>query len=220
MTSPLILCVQHMTLSNELNNLFGKARGAIPITDTNTVDKLVEALEQDKLWLGPRSILEHLPSFRQLIPYIVVRYKDEVIMYYRNKKAGEARLHHMASIGFGGHIELDDLETKWIDGEHDKVYLMGTLLKAATRELQEELLIEISQDAFKIIGVINLAGTTVNDVHTGILMIVNLTERHPLPEVIISDGLERFSYIPINSLKKRSKEFVVEAWTEAILPLL
>src|ERR1700692_1649729 len=58
----------------------------------------------------PRSLAEHDPSFKQLIPYVVMKYCDTVFHYTRGRGAGEKRLRALRSVGIGGHINPADLE--------------------------------------------------------------------------------------------------------------
>src|SRR4051794_16485928 len=56
----------------------------------------------------PRSEVETDPSFKQLIPYVVLRYGDKVFHYCRGGSGTETRLHAKRSVGIGGHIADTD----------------------------------------------------------------------------------------------------------------
>ena len=47
-------------------------------------------------------------QYKQLIPYVVLRYGESVFQYVRGKRSSESRLRAMRSIGLGGHIEPAD----------------------------------------------------------------------------------------------------------------
>lgn len=51
-----------------------------------------------------RPAAEQDPSHKQLIPYCVLRRPDQVFCVQRKAAQTEARLHHLLSIGIGGHI--------------------------------------------------------------------------------------------------------------------
>jgi len=108
----------------------------------------------------PRSEMETDPSFKQLIPYILVRREDRIFRYRRTKRAGESRLHHLYSIGIGGHINLRDENLFSASGE--------ILLEAALRELREEVDVE-SPVELRPIGFINDDETDVGQVHLGLV---------------------------------------------------
>src|SRR5882757_8802237 len=56
----------------------------------------------------PRSQCETDPSFKQLIPYIVLRCGSQIFHYRRGMAGTEKRLQSLRSIGIGGHISTAD----------------------------------------------------------------------------------------------------------------
>src|SRR5690606_38878145 len=98
---------------------------------------LVPILASDRLSYRPRAAMERDPSFKQLIPYVVMQWTDpsdglvRVFTYTRGGGSSESRLHAKRSIGVGGHISREDA-----DGEDDP-YLTGM-----RRELDEEVTIQ------------------------------------------------------------------------------
>ena len=77
-------------------------------------------LNPDNISYRPRSEMEQDPSFKQLIPYVIFRYKTddgetELFQYTRGGGQGERRLHQKRSIGIGGHISSVDAERKDAD---------------------------------------------------------------------------------------------------------
>jgi predicted NUDIX family phosphoesterase len=97
---------------------------------------VLEGEDGQGLWIGPRGILEADQRFRQILPYVVLKVGDKFVKYDRQPSGGEARLHGLASIGFGGHIEAEDVI---FDHQTSRVKLMQTIMQNATRELREEL---------------------------------------------------------------------------------
>src|SRR2546421_706685 len=55
-----------------------------------------------------RAETETDPSYKQLIPYVVLKWQDQLFHYQRGKRATETRLQALRSIGVGGHISADD----------------------------------------------------------------------------------------------------------------
>ena len=78
------------------------------------VDRFLEPiLKSDQLSFQPRSQMETDPSFKQLIPYVLLQWTDEngtikLFTYTRGGGSGEARLHAKRSVGIGGHISRED----------------------------------------------------------------------------------------------------------------
>lgn len=74
-------------------------------------------------------------QFLQLIGYTVIRYNGSILTYSRGKGA-EERLHKKRSIGFGGHIDLEDI----IDAmQQDNPTFLDVLASGIVREIEEEL---------------------------------------------------------------------------------
>lgn len=91
-------------------------------------------------FFGPRDLLEISPVLRQVIPYTVIRWKDKILTYTRTPKGGEQRLHNKISVGFGGHIEINDANPEMTRIAADQRFdLESTLREAAHREVREEI---------------------------------------------------------------------------------
>lgn len=118
--------------------------------------------------------MEQDPSYKQLIPYIILRHEDRIFRYWRTKKAGESRLHHLYSIGIGGHINPQD----------DNLFSQGCVVieEAAQRELKEEVQI-FGLAEFRQIGWINDDESEVGKVHLGLAYEAWLTT----PEVTLNE---------------------------------
>ena len=120
-----------------------------------------------------RAVVEEDPSFKQLIPYCVLRWQGDdgdprYFAYTRGGGQQEARLRAKRSLGIGGHISSTD-------GQHgdDRSYESGM-----RRELDEEVAIAGGYRS-SCVGLINDDATAVGSVHLGILHVLDLE----LPEV-------------------------------------
>ena len=114
-----------------------------------------------------RAAAETDPSWKQIIPYIVLHCAGSVLLYRRGARGGEARLHALHSIGFGGHVASGD-ETLFAGG-------WRTYLDGARRELEEE--VALAPDAIageRIVGVINDDSVEVGRVHFGVVHVCDL----------------------------------------------
>lgn len=114
-----------------------------------------------------RDRAEQDPRFKQIIPYVVLRFRDSVFSYVRGKKASEARLRAMRSIGLGGHIEPVDRSLF-----HSDEALYG---EAARREVEEEVDLR-STHRERVVGLLNDDSTDVGRVHFGIVHVWDLAE--------------------------------------------
>jgi predicted NUDIX family phosphoesterase len=106
----------------------------------------------------PRAEVELDPSWKQLIPYPVLRDGDAWYLMRRTKAGGDARLHDRFSIGVGGHVNPGDDS------------LDGDLSAALRREWHEELVVDFVPD-FRFVGLLNDDTTPVGQVHLGIVYV-------------------------------------------------
>src|SRR5712691_6090651 len=65
-------------------------------------------LDPAHLEYRPRGEAEVDPSFKQLIPYVILRHGGELFHYTRGSGGTETRLRARRSIGIGGHISAED----------------------------------------------------------------------------------------------------------------
>lgn len=150
-----------------------------------------------------RSQAEDDPSFKQIIPYVVLKCRDQVFNYVRGKRASETRLHALRSIGVGGHINPGDASL------FDDAYRTAML-----RELAEEVRIDCSYED-RCLGVINDDGTPVGQVHLGIVHLFELAE----PAVQRREqGLTQAGFDAIADLKEARAQF--ETWSQFVLDVL
>lgn len=149
--------------------ILATAAGGLPQTLGTTSFHSLSAMEAFSafhaagLWIGPRDELEEKPSFRQIIPYVVLRVGNRVVRYTRTSAGGEGRLHGRMSIGLGGHIDLPD-----VISTESCVDLAATLESAAQRELDEELG-DVDCVAKEWVGVLVDNETPVGRVHIGVV---------------------------------------------------
>jgi predicted NUDIX family phosphoesterase len=108
----------------------------------------------------PRDAMEHDPSWKQIIPYLVLRDGDRYFLMRRSRAGGDARLHDAWSIGIGGHLNPGD----------------GGLLGGLRREWDEEL-VAASVPDFRLIGLLNDDTTDVGAVHLGVVYLADADGR-------------------------------------------
>jgi predicted NUDIX family phosphoesterase len=160
---------------------------------------LPRVLAAENLSFLPRGLAERDPTHKQIIPYVVLRWRDQVFCYQRGLGATEKRLHALHSIGVGGHINPVD------QGEGD-VYRRGM-----EREIHEEIHLESTYED-RILGLINDDTTPVGQVHLGIVHVFELAE----PRVRRREAeLQHSGFAPVSALWKRRHEF--ETWSQFVL---
>jgi len=116
----------------------------------------------------PRVQAENDPTYKQIIPYVLLAFESKVLCYVRGKKAGEQRLVAKGSIGIGGHMnETDESLFAW-DEQASRA--------GVEREVNEEIKIDTEfQD--RIVALLNDDTTEVGRVHLGIVHVFDLAEQ-------------------------------------------
>jgi len=102
---------------------------------------------------------EQNSTWKQVIPYVVVRKGDAILLLERTKKQGEARLHGKLSIGVGGHVNP-------VDTEGDPLFA------GMKRELEEELSVS-GPIELRAAGFLNDDSTDVGAVHYGLVAVAD-----------------------------------------------
>ena len=138
------------------------AIGAINGFEADVDRYLGPILESEELSYLPRSAMEVDPSFKQLIPYVVLEWTDasgelHVFAYTRGGGGGEKRLHAKRSIGIGGHISREDADggdayATGMQRELDEEIQLGS----GYRETREGLIYDPSNEVGQVhLGVVH-----------------------------------------------------------------
>ena len=125
-------------------------------------------LSRENNFFFPRAQAENDPTYKQIIPYVLLAFKNKVLYYVRGKKAGEQRLVAKGSIGIGGHMNETDESLFALD---EQAYRTGV-----EREVNEEIKID-TQFEDRIVALLNDDATEVGRVHLGIVHIFHLAEQ-------------------------------------------
>ena len=164
---------------------------------------LPELLQPRHLSYRPRSQVETDPGFKQIVPYVVLKWRDQAFHYTRGKQTTEARLQALRSIGVGGHISA-----------RDHVLFDSPYREAMFREVAEEVFVESAYEE-RCLGLINDDSTPVGQVHLGIVHVFALAE----PKVRRREqGLIRSGFSPLAELHAQRSEF--ETWSQFVLDVL
>lgn len=144
----------------------------------------------------------------QVLPYFVIKWGNKFLTYSRGKST-EVRLTDMRSIGFGGHIDLQDSE--------DISEIEGVIQTAALREFEEELGIVPTDfvNRMHFDHMILDYTNTVGMVHLGLLAIFEVTDEEA--QMIDPDHSE------IKDAKWQTLEDLIasadhyESWSQAMI---
>lgn len=150
----------------------------------------------------PRAAMEADPSFKQIIPYLVLRDRDRYFLMRRTRAGGDARLHDAWSIGVGGHVNPGDRD------------LAGGLLREWTEELVADFVPE-----FRLVGLLNDDTTDVGRVHLGAVYLaeaagrpVAIRETHKLSGAFATPGQVAEVAERLETWSRLAFEFVEDAF--------
>jgi predicted NUDIX family phosphoesterase len=100
----------------------------------------------------PRADAETDETWKQVIPYLLLRDGERIFLMRRTKAGGDARLHDLYSIGVGGHVNPEDEDVE------------GGLKREWAEEIEADF-----EPEFVPIGVLNDDETPVGAVHLGLV---------------------------------------------------
>ena len=173
------------------------------------VDRFLQPiLESDQLTFQPRSQMETDPSFKQLIPYVLLEWTSDegevhLFTYTRGGGSGEARLHAKRSVGIGGHISREDAA-----GGADP-YSTGM-----QRELSEEVVLETDYTETRV-GLIYDPSNDVGKVHLGVVHRFTLHGPHVTSnETDLAEG----GFVTLASLREQMDR--LETWSQLAIKAL
>ena len=148
------------------------------------------------------------PEYKQPIAYIIVSNPDKrVLTYQRAKKDehyGEKRLQGKWSWGVGGHIDDEEINHQ------------NPLHSSLSRELEEEVGLDIDECKLEVLGYINDDSNSVGQVHFGILYLAKTNkEVKPVDPEIVS-----CSFKSLKELEEICQSCDVETWSQIALPVV
>lgn len=172
------------------------------------------------LIFAQRERLESNTSYRQIIPYTVIKNdKGEILTYRRLPASGEARLSGKVSIGFGGHL---DLQPEFANNPPPTLDEM--ILSCLSRELDEELVLDNGEfnhltNNAKYSGYL-VGYTGVNAVHLGVVVEVSSGTLFDNKELTTQDpAIEILGWFKPNDLLEMvaGEKLELEEWSQVIL---
>jgi predicted NUDIX family phosphoesterase len=193
-----------LVIPESVVNEIGKLEGF----ETDVERFLEPILQSDQLSFQPRSEMETDPSYKQLIPYVLLQWTDDegdtkLFTYTRGGGSGESRLHAKRSVGIGGHISREDAA-----GGTDP-YATGM-----QRELTEEVRLESAYSESRD-GLIYDPSNDVGKVHLGIVHRFVL-ER---PEVESNEAdLAEGGFVSVSKLREQMDR--LETWSQLAINAL
>lgn len=165
---------------------------------TNT-DKYLDIIDKHKEFL-PRSVMETDFRYKQIIPYLVFTYEDKYFLMQRQAKSTEQRLQSKYSLGIGGHIREEDMET-------------NNIIDWARREFEEEINYS-GNYTVEPIGILNDDSNEVGQVHAGFVFLL----KGDNADISVKSELQSGELLTLSECKKYYD--FMETWTQIIFDSL
>lgn len=181
----------------------------------DAVEAIQTICRPENLFFMERPYAENDPTFKQVIPYVIIMRGNEVFRYQRTKKGGESRLHDRWSIGVGGHINPQD---SVISADGDVLPAQTVYETAMWRELQEEVSVEREgreREAFSLppVALLYDPSDEVGRVHFGIVHILQVGFQRKLE--FRDPALANGHFMGKGDLKNSPDNF--EAWSRMVI---
>jgi predicted NUDIX family phosphoesterase len=140
------------------------------------------------------------------------------LTYHRPVTGGEPGLHGKVTIGYGGHIDLNDV----VCDENSVIHLKDTVLTSMRREIFEELGISSEDLAGVVMGyrLITDYSNSVGRVHLGIVFIVTIKNDCVInPAALEIDYAGEFTAYDLSELsgEEISNPVVMENWSKLLV---
>ncbi len=198
-----VLCAR----SSDLPPAWLPGAGAVPMDESALFAELASIPPH---WLTRRQA-EVDPSFKQWIPYVLLRnHRDELAAYPR--QGNEARLHGLWSLGLGGHVNPVD-STPSPDARMQWPALLWNGLR---RELMEEYP-GAAEGRTRFLGLIHESQSAVGRVHLGAVFL------HQPFDSVAKPGAELEGMLWLSSSELGGSEWRLERfelWSRLALQLL
>ena len=151
---------------------------------TENLEVFLSRINDHKEFL-PRPAMEEDPSYKQIIPYLIFECDGKYFLMERKKKASETRLASKFSLGIGGHIRHDDMET-------------DSIFDWSRREFYEEVSYE-GELEIEPLGILNDDSNEVGRVHIGFVFLlkgnsdkISIKDEHADGTLLTIDELKSF----------------------------
>ena len=148
----------------------------------------------------PRAEIEDDPELQQIIPYCVVHHAgdDTYLLTRRLRRSSEKRLHHLYSLGIGGHVNPGD-------GEREDPVVGGL-----RREWAEEIRSASSARA-SLVAMLNDDSSPVSRVHLGLVFLVE-----PADGTVEVREIEKLEGESLSLEAMRRHYLSMESWSQLV----
>ena len=139
---------------------------------TNNLENYLTIIKNQREFRA-RGLMEQDENYKQIIPYMIFKFEDQLFLMQRAAEASEERLKNKFTLGIGGHVRELDLNKNSANASKvaESDSLTSEIFAWAEREFHEE--IEYS-GSLKIttLGLLNDDSNSVGRVHLGLVVLL------------------------------------------------
>jgi predicted NUDIX family phosphoesterase len=168
------------------------------------VEKFIKPITEAARFV-PRGPAENDPSLKQIIPYVMIRFRGLVFRYKRTRRGEEDRLHTKYSIGIGGHINPFD--------KFDLFAATKSVLEMGMeREVAEEVILDTTYSTL-CVGLLNDDSNDVGKVHFGI--VYQLVVDEPKVDIREKGSFTQGDFVDVMTIQNDFELF--ETWSQILI---
>ena len=157
-----------------------------------------------------RGLMEQDETYKQIIPYMIFKFEDQLFLMQRAMQASEERLKHKFTLGIGGHVRELDLNNLSSDNLNNySNNITGEIFAWAEREFHEE--IEYHGNLkITTLGLLNDDSNSVGRVHLGLVLLL----QGDSPEIKIKSELQSGFLCQITACSEFLER--MESWSQIV----
>ena len=163
------------------------------------LNDMLSVISEKKEFL-PRPAMEVDPTYKQIIPYLVFNYENKYFLMQRQSKASEQRLKNKYTLGIGGHIRHEDMQTE-------------SIFDWSQREFDEEVCYT-GAVSFEPLGVLNDDTNDVGQVHLGLVLLV----KGEHGDISVKSELKSGTMLTLDEMKSHYDD--MESWSQTVYHFL
>ncbi|KKP35364.1 MAG: NUDIX hydrolase [candidate division TM6 bacterium GW2011_GWF2_32_72] len=165
----------------------------------NNSEKILDLINNNQDFLL-RSCLETDPNYKQIISYMIFKHKNKYFLTQRKSSASEQRLKNKYSLGIGGHIKKEDVNS-------------NSAFDWTLREFEEEIFYD-GNLKISTIGFLNDDSNAVGQVHLGMVLLLEGDS----PNIQIKSELKSGTLTTLAECQMLYKN--MESWSQIVLDFL
>ena|SRR3990167_8261277 len=162
-------------------------------------DAYLKIIKEKKEFL-PRGKMETDPNYKQIIPYLIFVHEEKFFLMQRKSKASEARLQNKFTLGIGGHIREEDLNS-------------DSIVDWAKREFHEEVNYSGNLE-IEPMGLLNDDSNDVGKVHLGFVFLL----KGDSAKISVKSELESGKLATLEECKMHEAQ--METWSQLVFQFI